>query len=109
MANNPPISISGKDFRLTPALKEYVETKLGRLAKYHPKIQRIGVEFDVDRHHRSGDLFRVEVWIQIPGNDIKAGVNADDILASVDLVYPKLERQLVKAKEKPRTRRRTTS
>ena len=105
----PPISVSGKDFRLTPTLTEYVETKFAKLAKYNSKIQRIRVEFNVDRHHTSGDVFRIDVLVQLPSKDVQAGLQADDALAAVDLIFPKLERQLVKAKEKTRTKRRASA
>lgn len=100
------ITISGKDFQLTTALKDYVSAKIGRLAKYNKDIQRIGVELDVDHNHRSGNLYRVEVWVYLHGKTVQAGMKADDMRAAIDLVYPKLERQLVKTKEKTRTIRR---
>ena len=39
------VSISAKDFDLTPAIKELVETKLAKLEKFSSRIERIGVEF----------------------------------------------------------------
>lgn len=95
-----PITISGKDFDLTESLKEYVELKLGRLARFAHGAERIGVELDVDHGHQSGALYRVEVWVYFPGETIQAGEKAEDMHAAIDLVYPKLERQLVDRKEK---------
>jgi len=100
------LTISGKDFQLTPALKDYVVAKIGRLKKFHPHIQRIGVELDVDHNHQSGQIYRVEVWIHLPGETIQAGLKSDDMRAAIDLVYPKLERQLVRNKEKRRAVRK---
>lgn len=95
-----PITISGKDFQLTPSIKSYVEEKLSRLQRFAKDAQRIGVELDVDRGHQHGELFRVEVWVYMPGETIQAGEKAEDMHAAIDLVYPKLERQLVDRKEK---------
>lgn len=100
------ITISGKDFPLTTALKDYVSAKIGRLEKFSREIERIGVELDVDRNHHTGDLYRVEVWVYLPGKTIQAGMKADDMRTAIDAVYPKLERQIVKDKEKPRAIRR---
>lgn len=96
------IDISGKDFQLTPAIKDYVEEKLGRLIKFNDEIIRIRVELDVDHSKHHGDINRVEVWIHTPHQEFQAGERADDMNAAIDLVYPKLERQIIRAKEKIR-------
>ena len=92
--------ISGKDFKLTPSLKTYVTQKVGKLGRYWAKVARARVELDVDHNQKSGDLYRVEVWLNVPGADIALGAKAADIHAAIDLVVPKLERQIVKLKGK---------
>ncbi|MBI2984479.1 MAG: ribosome-associated translation inhibitor RaiA [Candidatus Kerfeldbacteria bacterium] len=104
-----PITISAKDFKLTPALKSYVNDKLGRLARLSPSIERIGVELDVDRHHHQGRNFRVEVWIYLPRRTIAAGLKAEDMRAAIDLVCPRLERRIVRYKDRLVSRRRRAS
>lgn len=94
------IIISAKDFKLTPSIKEYVSEKMSKLQKFHPNITRIGVELDVDHNVTKGLKHRIEVWVDWPGGEAKAGVKAEHMREAIDLVYPKLERQLVKAKEK---------
>ena len=99
------LTIGAKDFKLTPSLKEYVTDKLSKLQKFHPRITKIGVELDVDHNVTKGRKFRVEVWIDWAGGGIEAGSKGESMQEALDLVYPKLERQLVKAKEKhPRHR-----
>ncbi len=98
------ITISGKDFHPTEADKTYVTEKLVKLERFHPKIERIGVELDVDHNVTHGKKFRIEVWVYLPNKDIKAGLKAEHFQEAVDLVYPKLERQLVKDKEKTEDR-----
>ena len=67
----------------------------------------MNVELEVDRNHHSGDLYSVEVIVHLHSKTLQAGMRADDMRAAIDLVYPKLERQLVKSKEKiQRTRRK---
>ena len=94
-----PITISAKDFQLTPAIKSYVEDRMSKLSKFHPRIELIGVELDVDRNVTKGFKNRVEVWVYLPGQTISAGVKAEHMDEAIDLVYPKIERQLVKSKE----------
>jgi ribosomal subunit interface protein len=43
----------------------------------------------------------VEVWLNIPGGtDIALGAKASDMHAAIDVVVPKLERQIIKLKGK---------
>ena len=100
------ITISGKDFQLTPAIKEYVEEKIGKLAHFSRRIIRIGVELDVDHNVTKGMKNRIEVWIYLPGKTIQAGIKAEHMREAIDLVYPKLERQLVAFEGRQRERRR---
>jgi len=94
------ITISAKDFDLTPAIKDFVSAKMAKLEKFHPNIDRISVELDVDHNVTKGMKNRVEVWVRWPGGEVQAGEKAEHMNEAIDLVYPKLERQLVKAKEK---------
>ncbi|MBI3573335.1 MAG: ribosome-associated translation inhibitor RaiA [Candidatus Kerfeldbacteria bacterium] len=96
------ITISGKDFALTPAIKEYVIEKIGKLAKFSRAIERIGVELDVDHNQHRGQIYRVEVWIYLPGKTLRAGQKASNMHEAIDTVYPKLERQIVRDKERKR-------
>lgn len=100
------IIISGKNFKLTPALKIYVEQKFGKLSRFWKKIIRARVELDVDRNQRSGDIYRVEAKLEVPGPDIKAGLKASDMHAAIDLVIPKLERLISKVKGKVESKMR---
>ncbi|MBI5466581.1 MAG: ribosome-associated translation inhibitor RaiA [Candidatus Kerfeldbacteria bacterium] len=92
--------VSGKNFRLTPSLKNYVEQKVGRLSRFWRRIIRARVELDVDHNQKSGDIYRVEAKVEVPGPDIRLGIKARDMHAAVDLIVPKLERLIGKAKAK---------
>lgn len=98
------ITISAKDFKLTPAVKEYVNTKMSKLSKFNQDILRIRVELDVDHNVTKGKKNRIEVWIFLPGQTIQAGIKAVHMDEAIDLVYPKLERQLTKRKEISRSK-----
>lgn len=100
------ITISGKDFKLTPTIKTYVDEKIGKLSKFSRRIIRVGVELDVDHNVTKGLKNRIEVWIYLPGKTIQAGIKAEHMREAIDLVYPKLERQLVSYEGRKRERRR---
>ncbi|MFZ5391426.1 MAG: ribosome hibernation-promoting factor, HPF/YfiA family [Patescibacteria group bacterium] len=92
--------ISGKNFKLTPSLKQYIQDKLGRLKKYWGKIIRARVELKVDKAHKSGQISEVDVVLEVPGPDIRAEQKASEMHEAIDLVMPKLEKQLRRAKDK---------
>jgi ribosomal subunit interface protein len=71
-----------------------------KLRHFNDKMERIRVELDVDHNATKGMINRVEVWIYLPGQIISAGVKAEHMNEAIDLVFPKLEKQLVKIKEK---------
>lgn len=94
------IIISGKNFSLTPSLKNYVNDKVSKVFHYWNKIIRARVELDVDHNQTSGERYRAVIWLEIPGKDIEVGGKANDMHAAIDMLMPKLERLIVKAKDK---------
>lgn len=98
------ITIGAKHFTLSESIKTYVEEKMAKLEKFNPNIQRIGVELDVDHNVTKGKKHRVEVWVYLPGQTLQAGMKAEHMEEAIDLVYPIIERQLVKQKELGRSR-----
>lgn len=98
------ITISAKDFKLTPTIKQYVTDKMEKLGKFNSRIQRIGVELDVDHNVTKGKKNRIEVWAYLPGETVQAGIKAEHMEEAIDLVFPKMERQLVKLKELGRSK-----
>lgn len=94
------IHVSAKNFVLTPSVKIFAEEKVLRLQHFWQKIIRVHVELSINRHHQHGEIFIVHVWLEIPGQDIHATAIATDIHAAIDLVYPKIERQVLRAKNR---------
>jgi putative sigma-54 modulation protein len=101
------ITIGAKDFKLTPSLKSYVEQKVGKLARYWGKIIRVRVELNIDHKQKTGDIFQVDVLVEVPGPDITMSAKANEMHAAIDMIVPKLERQIVKMKGKFEARNRT--
>ncbi|MBX6378814.1 MAG: ribosome-associated translation inhibitor RaiA [Clostridia bacterium] len=87
------IAIRTKNIDLTPALREYVEKKLGRLDRYfsRPVSAQVAMEVSRGRH-------LVEVTVFLDGLLLRAEEAEADMYASVDLVIDKLLRQVRKYK-----------
>lgn len=94
------IVIKGTGTELTPSLKEYVYEKVGQLEKYLKRVVEADVELVVDKKHRSGEIFRAEVMLFVPKDMLRASEQATDMYAAIDLVMPKLKRQIEKYKAK---------
>jgi putative sigma-54 modulation protein len=78
------------------ALKAYAEEKLERVTKYIDSPINVQVYFSVEKKIRH----IVEIVINSKGISTKASEATHDMYASIDAVIDKIERQLVRYKEK---------
>lgn len=94
------IIIEGKHIDLTPALKTAVEEKFGKLADHGMPIEQIRVELDVDHHHQKGDVAKVNAHVVTERQTFIVKERASDMHAAIDIVVPKLDRQMRSFREK---------
>jgi len=94
------IVINGRHVELTEALNNYVREKFSKLANYFEHIIEIDVTLSVEQAKNKEDRQTVDVTIWANGAVLRASESSFDMYASVDLVLDKLERQIVKYKEK---------
>jgi putative sigma-54 modulation protein len=94
------INISGHHLEVTEALREYVTTKLERLNNHHDRITSTNVILTVDKL-----IQKAEATMHVSGKDIFADASHDDLYAAIDALTDKLDRQLIKHKEKMRSHR----
>jgi putative sigma-54 modulation protein len=87
--------IKGKHLRITPALREYVQAKIGRLAHYFDHIVDAHVTLRTEREQQI-----VDVTMNLRHHLIKAEERSPDMYASIDLVHDRLEQQIRKHKTK---------
>ena len=96
------IVIKGTKTDLSPSLKEYIYEKVGSLDRYLKRVIEAQVELEVDNKHRSGDIYRAEIMLFVPRDVLRAEEKASDMYAAIDLVMPKLKKQIEKYKGKLR-------
>jgi putative sigma-54 modulation protein len=94
------MTIRGKNIEMTPALKEYIEEKIGRLERYFEGVNFVDVALTVERNRSIEKTQRAEVTMHVNGNVIRAEEASVSMYSSVDIVVEKLERQLKKYKSK---------
>ena len=89
-------TVRGKNMEVTPALKDYVEKRVGKVTKYFDQVGEITVLLTVSKGRHI-----VEVTVPVEGGVLLRGEEATmDMYTSIDLVVEKLERQIHKHKTK---------
>jgi len=94
------LNISGHHVDVTPSLREYVINKLDRLERHHDKITSSDVTLTVDKLAQ-----RAEARVHVRGADLFADSVAEDMYAAIDSLADKLNRQLIRHKEKAKAHR----
>ena len=89
------IQFYAKNIELTAGLREAFKKKLNHLKKYKGKLRLLDVRVDLsrDRHHKKGDVFRVEVNVDLPDKVLRVAEAGANMLSTLDMVSKKLERQ----------------
>lgn len=93
------INISGHHIDVTDAMHEYVNTKLEKLTKHHDRITSTKVILSVDKL-----IQKAEATVHVSGKDLFADASSDDMYTAIDQLSSKLDKQLIKRKEKTRGR-----
>lgn len=89
------INVSGHHIEVTPALRSYVISKLDRLERHFDRITSTHVILSVEKQRQKADA-----TISYSGGEIYADAESDDLYAAIDMLAAKLDRQLIKRKEK---------
>ncbi len=89
------ISISGQHMDVTPALREHVEEKLDKIIRHFDNLTDTHVVLQVEKNRH-----RAEANINARGVRIHATAEADDMYAAIDAMTSKLDRQVLKHKDK---------
>lgn len=91
------LNISGHHVDLTEPLKHYVESKLERLQRHSSEITNTEVTLVVEKM-----VQKAEARMHVSGADLFAAAESEDMYAAIDAMADKLDRQLIKHKEKQR-------
>lgn len=94
------LSLTGHHVDITPPLRDYVGTKIKRLAKHFDNLVDVHVVLTVAKLEH-----RAEATIQLSGAKVHADDVQENMYAAIDGLVDKLDRQLVKHKGKLTGRR----
>jgi putative sigma-54 modulation protein len=94
------IQITVKNIELTDAIRSYVEKKVSKVKKYLDQVIDVHVVLEVNKN-----IHLAEILVNAKGVFLKGRESSEDLYASIDLAIDKIERQLVKYKEKLKSRK----
>jgi putative sigma-54 modulation protein len=89
------INVSGHHVEVTSALRDYVDEKFTRLQRHYDQITNADVTLTVEKL-----VQKAEASIHVSGANLFALSESEDMYAAIDLLTDKLDRQLIKHKEK---------
>ena len=92
------VTVTGRHFEVTPAVRSYVEARLGRMHRYMAKIRSAHVTLTTEKHRH-----RAEIVVESDGREFTGKGVSEDMFSALDSVTHKLEKQIRKYKDKRTT------
>ncbi|BAZ93422.1 MAG: ribosome hibernation promoting factor [Gammaproteobacteria bacterium] len=89
------IILTGHHVDITDALRDYVNSKMERLERHFDSVTDVHVVLSVEKLRQNA-----EATINVNGGKIFADSTDEDMYAAIDALVDKLDRQVVKHKEK---------
>jgi len=89
------LNISGHHVDVTEAMRNYAEEKIQKLERHYDHITNAHLVLSVEKLRQ-----RAEATIHVSGAELFADSDSEDMYAAIDLLIDKLDRQLIKHKEK---------
>ena len=94
------LTISGHHLEVTPALREYVLTKLERVTRHFDQVVDLTVLLTVEKLKEKELRQHAEVTLHVKGRDIFCEQASEDLYAAIDQLMDKLDRQVMRHKDR---------
>ena len=89
------LNVSGHHLEVTPAIRSYVESKLVRVTRHFDHLIDAHVILTAERQ-----LQKAEVTLHVRGKELHCESEENDLYAAIDLLADKLDRQVLRYKDK---------
>ncbi|MDP2430510.1 MAG: ribosome-associated translation inhibitor RaiA [Pseudomonadota bacterium] len=89
------LTITGHHLDVTPAIRGYVQDKMDRATRHFDQIIDVTIILSVEKLEH-----KAEANVHVPGKDIYVESIDADMYAALDSLADKLDRQILKHKEK---------
>ncbi len=103
------LNIKTSNLELTPAIKEYIETKMEAVTRFLGNLDIINFDFEVElttKHHNKGEIFRAEANLEVAKDLLRVEKTEADLYKAIDKVKDHLVELIKKHKEKRIAKRR---
>lgn len=91
------INLTGHHVEITDSLRDYVDTKFEKLERHFDQINNVHVILNVEKLNQ-----KAEATLHLSGAEVFANAEHTDMYAAIDSLIDKLDRQVIKHKEKLR-------
>lgn len=89
------INITGHHIDITDPLRDFVKEKMDKLTRHFDHVTNVHVILTVEKQDQ-----KAEATVHVSGADLFAQHTSEDMYASIDALIDKLDRQVIKHKEK---------
>lgn len=89
------LKITGLNFDVTEAIKQHVTAKLERINRHAGNLISMTITLSVDKQRN-----KAEADAHLSGKDLHVETVEDDMYAAIDVLMDKLDRAIIKHKEK---------
>lgn len=91
-----PIEVTARHIHATDVVQDYARDKANIIVKEFPRVEHIHVILDVQKHRNIA-----EIVVQAKNHiRVEAVESSDNMRASIDLAFEKVEKQLRKLRDK---------
>lgn len=89
------INLAGQHIEITESLRDYVNTRFEKLSRHFDQITNVHVVLSVEKKQQ-----KAEATMHITKAKLFADASDEDMYAAIDALVDKLDRQILKHKEK---------
>jgi putative sigma-54 modulation protein len=91
------LTITGHHLAVTDAIRGYAQTKLERVTRHFDHVIDVNLVLSVEKLRQ-----KAEVTVHLRGKDIFVETEDEDLYAALDRLVDKLDRQILRYKDKAR-------
>jgi putative sigma-54 modulation protein len=94
------LQLTGHHLEITPAIREYATGKFSKIKRHFDNVIDVNIILSVEKLKQ-----KAEATVHISGKDVFVECEDENLYAAIDALVDKLDRQVLKHKEKLSARR----
>jgi putative sigma-54 modulation protein len=96
------LHLTGRHVDITPSIRDYVTSKLARINRHFDHVIDVNVIMTVEKLDQ-----KIEANVHLSGKDIHVQAHDGDMYAAIDGLMDKLDRQVIRHKERFQVQQRS--